>query len=80
MKSKLMNSAVILCGGKGTRLGSIGKEIPKSLVNIQKKPIIWYIINILIKKGFNHFILPTGYKGKKLKDYLKKNFKKKQKY
>ena len=53
-----MNSAVILCGGKGTRLGSLGKKIPKALVSIHNKPIIWYIINILISKGFNHFILP----------------------
>ena len=67
-----MNSAVILCGGKGTRLGSLGKKIPKALVSIHNKPIIWYIINILISKGFNHFILPTGYKGIMIKKYIKK--------
>ena len=67
MKLKKTNSAVILCGGRGTRLGNLGKTIPKALVNIHKKPIIWYIINILIKKGFNHLILPTGYKSKKIK-------------
>ena len=51
MELKSMNSAVILCGGKGTRLGSLGKKIPKALVSIHNKPIIWYIINILISKG-----------------------------
>lgn len=66
-------SAVILCGGKGTRLGVIGKKIPKTLVKIQGKPIIWYIINILKKNNFNHFILPIGYKGSHIKKYFKKN-------
>ena len=72
MELKSMNSAVILCGGKGTRLGNLGKKIPKkALVSIHTKPIIWYIINILISKGFNHFILPTGYKGIMIKKYIK---------
>ena len=67
-----IRTAVILCGGKGTRLGSITKKIPKSLVEIKGKPIIWYILKILKKNKFNHFILPIGYKGDKLKEYLKK--------
>ena len=65
-------TAVILCGGRGTRLGSITKKIPKSLVEINGKPIIWYILKILKKNKFNHFILPTGYKEIELKKYLKK--------
>ena len=80
MELKSMNSAVILCGGKGTRLGSLGKKIPKALVSIHNKPIIWYIINILISKGFNHFILPTGYKGIMIKKYIKKINNKKSNY
>jgi len=67
------NSAVILCGGKGTRLGQLGKKIPKSLVKIHGYPIIWYIINILKQNSFNHFILPVGYKGNLVKKYFKKN-------
>lgn len=69
-------TAVILCGGKGTRLGLIGKKIPKSLVSIQKKKIIWYIINILKINNFNHFILPIGYKGNLIKKFINKEFKK----
>ena len=46
-KIKKSRTAVILCGGKGTRLGSITKKIPKSLVKIQNKPIIWYILKVL---------------------------------
>ena len=65
-------SVIILCGGKGTRLGSISKKIPKALVKIQKKEILWYIINFLKKNNFNHFILPLGYKGLHKKFYKKK--------
>lgn len=66
-------TAVILCGGAGTRLGLLGKKIPKSLVKIHEYPLIWYIINALKKNSFNHFILPIGYKGEMIKKYLKKN-------
>jgi NDP-sugar pyrophosphorylase family protein len=48
------------------------KKIPKSLVEIKGKPIIWYILNILKKNKFNHFILPIGYKEDKLKAIFKK--------
>ena len=50
-----IKSAVILCGGKGTRLGTLSKKLPKSLVLVKNKPIIWYIIKMLKRNGFNHF-------------------------
>jgi NDP-sugar pyrophosphorylase family protein len=37
-------TAVILCGGRGTRLGDLGKKLPKTLVKIQGKEILWYIL------------------------------------
>jgi glucose-1-phosphate cytidylyltransferase len=73
LKNKF-RTAVILCGGKGTRLGSIGKKIPKTLVSVQKKKIIWYIINILKINNFNHFILPIGYKGNLIKKFINREF------
>ena len=42
-------TAVILCGGKGTRFSLLGKKIPKSLIKVNEHPIIWYIINTLKK-------------------------------
>ena len=66
-------TAVILCGGKGTRLGYIGRKLPKTLIKIQGKEILWYIINILILNNFNHFILPLGYKGKLIRQFIRKN-------
>ncbi len=67
-----IRTAIILCGGRGLRLGSISKKIPKSLVKIQGRPILWYIINHLKKNDFNHLILPLGYKGNLIRNYLKK--------
>jgi len=51
---KDFKTAVILCGGKGSRLGELGKRIPKTLVKVQNKPILWYILNILKRNSFNH--------------------------
>lgn len=72
-KKKKYKSAIILCGGRGTRLGKLGEKIPKTLVEVQKKAILWYIINILKFYDFNHFILPLGFKGNLIRKYLNKN-------
>ena len=74
MTNNRYRSAVILCGGKGGRLGSLAKKIPKRLVKIQNYPILWFIINILKKNKFDHFILPIGYKGNQIKKFVKKSF------
>ena len=66
-------SAIILCGGRGTRLGELGKKLPKTLVKIQGRAILWYILNSLKKNKFNHFILPVGYRGNQIKEFIKKN-------
>ena len=67
-----IKTAIILCGGNGTRLGEIGKKIPKTLINVQKKPILWYILKTLLKNDINHFILPVGHKGNLIKKFIKK--------
>lgn len=68
-----IRTAIILCGGRGSRLGDLGKKIPKTLAKVQGREILWYIINILKKNKFNHIILPLGYKGNLIKLFLKKN-------
>jgi len=62
--------AVILCGGRGSRLGSISKTTPKALVNVHGHPILWYSFWTLYKAGFRNFIFPLGYKGEMIKDYI----------
>ncbi|MFH1275553.1 MAG: glucose-1-phosphate cytidylyltransferase [Candidatus Woesearchaeota archaeon] len=61
---------VILCGGKGTRLREYTEDIPKPLVEIGGKPILWHIMKIYSHYGFNEFILCLGYKGEKIKEYF----------
>lgn len=62
--------AVILAGGKGTRFGSITKSIPKPMIKLGKKPIIWHILKLLSLKGINDFIICTGYKENIIRNYL----------
>lgn len=61
---------VILCGGKGTRLKEETEVIPKPLVKIGEKPVLWHIMKIYETYGFTRFILPVGYKGEKIKEYF----------
>ena len=61
---------VILCGGRGTRLGKETEIRPKPLVEIGGKPILWHIMKIYAYYGFNDFILCLGYKGEMIKEYF----------
>ena len=62
--------AVILCGGRGSRLGSVTDKIPKSLVEVRGKPILWYTFLNLYHHGFRDFIFPLGYKGDMIREYV----------
>ena len=62
--------AIILCGGKGTRLSEETTEKPKPMVEIGGKPILWHIMKSYSYYGINRFILALGYKG----DYIKQYF------
>jgi glucose-1-phosphate cytidylyltransferase len=53
---------VILCGGRGTRLQERTASIPKPLVEIGDKPIVWHVIQIYAVQGLRRFVLATGYK------------------
>ena len=55
--------AVILCGGKGTRMSEITNERPKPLAMIGGKPILWHIMKLYQYYGVNEFILLLGFKG-----------------
>jgi len=64
---------VILCGGKGTRMGKDLGGMPKALIPIGDKPIIWHIMKYYSHFGFNDFILCLGYKGQDIEKFFKKN-------
>ena len=65
------NWAVILCGGKGSRMDDITKTIPKPLAEVHGKPILWYTFWTLYDHGFRNFVLPLGYKGKMIDEYFR---------
>ena len=61
---------VILAGGFGTRLSEYTQEIPKPMVSIGGKPIIWHIMKIYESFGFNEFVILLGYKGNVIRNYF----------
>tara|TARA_B110001454_G_scaffold22307_1_gene21801 strand:+ start:3921 stop:4613 length:693 start_codon:yes stop_codon:yes gene_type:complete len=65
---------VILAGGLGTRISEYTKTIPKPMIPIKGKPLIYYIMKHYAKYGFKDFYIALGYKGKIIKDYFNKNF------
>jgi glucose-1-phosphate cytidylyltransferase len=62
--------AVILCGGKGTRIRDISEDMPKPMVPIGSKPIVEHIMGIYGRHNVNDFVLCLGYKGSKIKEYF----------
>ncbi|UCH92875.1 MAG: glucose-1-phosphate cytidylyltransferase [Candidatus Aminicenantes bacterium] len=63
-------NTLILAGGYGSRLGNITEDIPKPMVAIGGKPILWHIMKIYSHFGFNDFIILLGYQGIKIKEYF----------
>ncbi len=61
---------VILCGGRGLRMGELTEDAPKPLVEINHRPMLWHIMKIYEAYGFHEFILLLGYKGEKIKEYF----------
>jgi glucose-1-phosphate cytidylyltransferase len=61
---------VILCGGRGTRLQERTQSIPKPMVEIGGRPILWHVLQIYLAQGFEHFLLLTGYRGEQVECFV----------
>jgi glucose-1-phosphate cytidylyltransferase len=61
---------VILCGGQGTRIRDVADNIPKPMIPIGNKPILWHIMKYYASFGHTEFILLLGYKSDVIKDYF----------
>ncbi len=62
---------VILCGGRGTRLQHDVPDLPKPLVEIGGRPILWHVIQIYASQGLRRFILCTGYKQEAIGEFVR---------
>ena len=65
---------VILAGGMGTRLAEETQVRPKPMVEIGGRPILWHIMKIYSRYGFNDFIVCLGYKGYVIKEFFANYF------
>ncbi|RLI90666.1 MAG: hypothetical protein DRO94_05075 [Candidatus Altiarchaeales archaeon] len=66
----MVKRAVILAGGKGTRMRPFTYEIPKPLIPVQGKPLLQHIIELLRKYEIRDIIISTGYLGSKIVEYF----------
>ncbi len=61
---------VLFCGGLGTRLREYSDTIPKPMVTIGQRPIIWHLMKYYAHYGHKEFILCLGYRGELIKQYF----------
>jgi glucose-1-phosphate cytidylyltransferase len=61
---------VILCGGMGTRIRDASENLPKPLLPIGVRPIVWHIMKGYAHHGFQDFVLCLGYKGWLFKEFF----------
>ena len=65
-------NAIIIAAGSGKRISDDVKSIPKSMINVNGKPLIYHIMKNYAKYGFKNFIIASGYKGHIIKNFFKK--------
>ncbi len=66
--------AVILCGGLGTRLGSLTKETPKPLLEVAGQPFIAHVLNHLTRARIDELVLAVGFQWRKLQAFVGDNW------
>lgn len=70
LNSHAVDTAVILCGGKGTRLRPITESVPKPMIRINGKPILEHVLDWLKSYDVSRFVFATGYKHEVIEDYF----------
>ncbi|MDX6696677.1 MAG: glucose-phosphate cytidylyltransferase [Solirubrobacteraceae bacterium] len=65
-----VDTVAILCGGRGTRLQEHTHSIPKPLVEVGGRPILWHIVQIYAGQGFKRFVLCLGYKAHLIEEFV----------
>ena len=67
--------AIVLVGGKGTRLRSVVSDVPKPMAPVKDKPFLEYLLNELIDQGISKVVLAVGYKAETLIEYFGNRYK-----
>ena len=67
-----ISTVAILCGGRGTRLREHTETVPKPLVEVGSRPILWHVIQIYASQGFTRFILCLGHKGESIQEFVRR--------
>ncbi len=65
---------VILAGGLASNIADENDKIPKPMVRIGERPLLWHIMKMYSNYGFDDFVICTGYKAEVIKEYFLKNF------
>ena len=61
---------VLFCGGMGMRVREYSESIPKPMVNVEYRPILWNVMKYYAHYGYKDFILCLGYMGDVIKNYF----------
>jgi glucose-1-phosphate cytidylyltransferase len=61
---------VILCGGQGTRIRDVSELLPKPMLPVGGRPVVWHIMKGYAAHGFREFVLCLGYKGWTIKEFF----------
>jgi mannose-1-phosphate guanylyltransferase len=70
---KKLETAVILVGGSGLRMRPFTEDMPKCMIPLQGKPLIYWIISWLKNNGFKHIAMGVAYRKEVIISYLKEN-------
>jgi glucose-1-phosphate cytidylyltransferase len=63
-------AVAILCGGRGTRLRDDAPTLPKPLVEVGGRPIVWHVMQIYLAQGFRRFVLLTGHRSDQVEAFV----------
>ena len=61
---------VLFCGGLGVRMGEQTQTIPKPMITVGSRPILWHIMKWYASWGYDDFVLCLGYKAESVKEYF----------
>jgi glucose-1-phosphate cytidylyltransferase len=70
MMDRQNTNVMILCGGKGTRIRDVSELMPKPMLPIGGKPVLWHIMKNYAHYGYKSFVLCLGYKGNSIKEFF----------